>query len=70
MQHQFVAMQRQPQIIFNRQSFLRFGVKLVRKELVVVAALGFGVVHRHVGMLHQRFRVRAVGGVDADTNGT
>ena len=68
MQQQFVAAQREPEVIFDRQAFLRLGVQRVGKELVVVAALGFRVVHGHIGVLHQGLRVWAIGGVDADAD--
>ena len=40
----------------------------MRKKLVIVATLGLGVVHRHVGVLHQCFWVRPIGRINADTN--
>ena len=64
------AAESQAQIVFHRQALLRFGVHFAREKLVVVAALGFGVVHGHVGMLHERFRIRAVSGINTDADGT
>ena len=41
----------------------------MRKKLVVIAALRLRVVHRHVCMFHQSFRIRPIRGVNADADG-
>ena len=43
-------------------------VHVLGKELVVIASLVLGVVHRGVRALDQRLRIGAVVGVDADAN--
>ena len=67
-QHQLVPAQRQAQVVLDRKPLLGAGVHVGREELVVVAPLLLGVVHRHVGVLHERAAIAPVVGEDADAD--
>ena len=56
------------QAALEREPLDGLGVHRGRVELVVVAALLLGPVHRRVGVAHQGLRVVAVGGVDGDAH--
>ena len=69
-QYQLLAAHRQSQKVFDRQPLLCLGIHRLRKKLIVVAPLGFGVIHGDVGVLHHRLRIVAVLGVDGDADRT
>jgi hypothetical protein len=60
---------RAPQCAFDREAALQVPVQLLREELELIAAMLFRVIHRGVGVAHQRGRIAAVFGIEADTDG-
>ena len=71
MQEKFTPLQGPAQAAFDLLPADRLGIHLAGKKLVSVTAIGFGVVHRGIGVLHHGFDVVAVIRIntDADTQG-
>jgi hypothetical protein len=65
---QLAAFQRPPKLLLQLQPLRRVLAQVGGVELEAVATLSLGPVHRHVGVLHQRPRVGAVGRPDADAD--
>jgi hypothetical protein len=66
--HQLVLAERFPQHVLQRQPLQGAGIHGRRVELVVVAPLLLGPVHGRVGVPHQRLRIAAVLGIEADAD--
>ena len=67
-QQKLVLPEGAPQTAFYRQSPHRTGVHVGAEELVFVAAVGLGVKHRGVRVLHHAVHVVAVIRIDADAD--
>jgi hypothetical protein len=68
MQAQLVALQRPPQTALQGQPLERTGVHVLRKELVVVAAVLLGVIHGRISIAQQGIDVSAVAGINGDAH--
>lgn len=68
MQLEAARSQRLAQIVFHAHAPHGEEIEFGGKELYVVAALGLGVIHRRVGVPHQRAAVLAVDGVEGDAD--
>jgi hypothetical protein len=66
---EFVVLERAAQRVVEGEALLRRDVHVLREELVVAAPHVLRVVHRRVGVAHQRLGVGAVGRVQADPDG-
>ena len=65
---EFLVCDRAPQIELQQTSLLNARVHRQFEEAIGVAALRFGPVHRHVGVLQQGIRVLPVAGADRDAD--
>ena len=68
MEDQLVFRQGTPQLAFQMQAPVGRRIHRFDEELVVVAAVGLGVIHRRVGVADQRLGILAVLRVEADTD--
>jgi hypothetical protein len=67
-QQELIALDGAAQAAFKRLPLHRSEVHFRGEELEIVAAVFLGVVHGGVGILYERFRILAIGRIDADTN--
>ena len=67
-QTQLVAIQRLPQVVIKLQLRLRQRVHGRLEEVVAVAAVVLGVIHRGVGVKHQLALVLAITGINGDAD--
>ncbi len=68
MQSEFVSFQSLMQAIGDRQAAFGGIVQALREELIVIAPLVLGVIHRGIGGAHQRVGVFAVIRIQADAD--
>ena len=67
-QRELLALQRPAQALFDRLPLHGARVHRRLEELIALAAVFLGLVHRGVGVLDQRLGIQAVVGVDADAD--
>src|SRR5580658_2251619 len=68
MQQELFSLESSAQAAFQRLPLYSLQVHFRLEKLDIVASGFFGVVHRHVGILDQRFGILSVFRVDADTD--
>ena len=68
LQDEFIAVDRFSEIVFESQAFDNAGIHCAAEELVAVASIFLGMVHRDIGILEQRVHVLAIIRVNADAD--
>src|SRR5208282_3537447 len=67
-QHELVSLEGVAQVAFERLALDSLRIHFGREELEIVAAAFFGVVHRGIRMLDERFGIPSVFRIDADAD--
>ena len=57
MQREFIILHRQPQRLFQHQPLARLGIHFRHVEVVEIAAVALGLIHRDASGLHQQVNI-------------
>ena len=66
---EFIAVDGAPQVGFDLEIIVGGGIHLRREVAVGIPAVGFGLIHRRIGIAHQRVYGDPVARIEADADG-